>query len=474
MNLSTVEKESFLQSKLYYLFGTSKGLISLIILFEFCIILFLSSFSEPVVKILGRSILPIFLDETERISRIIMMYHGLAIPFIAAVAIYIMELFDVRPNFYSPVKWTLVPGAFLTGVSAMIFAYILPHNMVVHGLYLVGLSLTFFSGLLLFIGLFPTKSFPDIENHSDSPYLIGINLEQFNITLVTAFMLISTIIGAIVGSFYGSGFESFLSEDIVRNEVHTLFERMIITHLHIVVALLAAAVMLITFRYTQIKGKWYLAAMILTIPGIFIMTLGAWLVIPDWPPAHMVINVGAMFLLAAALILVFYGWNKTSKSILGASYDSTSWFRRSIAVLKDPVKFGLYLQFIWVNIVVTLPGVFVALNLDLFRSTPYLLVERAFNAGHWHVLATLTAIIMLLLSADYFEVKGYIRQAIGWVLILGSIIGFGFTVVYMLRNPTVDALLFFLLIDVGVALIFAGTAAYCVFLLIRIVGEKSS
>ncbi|MFX0090803.1 MAG: hypothetical protein ACFFBD_03490 [Candidatus Hodarchaeota archaeon] len=474
MDSTDIEEKSFLLSKFDYVFGTTKGIISLIILIEFLIILFLSTFSEPVVNVLGFPILPISLDDAHRAGRIIAMYHALAVPFIAAVAFYLIDICDVRPTFLSPIRWTLIPGAFLTGVSGIVFAYILPLNWAVHGLYLVGLSLSFFAGLLLLISLIPSKNFPDPEKHKEGPYLWGINLEQFNLMLVTTCILISTIIGGIAGAYFGNGMEAFLAEDIVRLEVHTLFERMIISHLHIMVALLAAAVMLIVFRYTEAKGRWYLIAMICTIPGLIIMSVGAWLVIPDFPNAHMIINVGSIFLLFAAFILTIYGWDKTSKSVLGPDYDSASWFTRIIAVLKDPVKFGLYFQFIWVNLVVTFPGVFVAINLDVYRRATYEIVERSFTTGHWHVLVTLTAIILLLLVVDYFNLKGYMRQVSGWLLILGSLIGFGFSVFYMLRGPNADKTLFFILMDIGVTLIFAGTAIICLILLVKFVETRKN
>ncbi|MFX0115653.1 MAG: hypothetical protein ACFFB3_13975 [Candidatus Hodarchaeota archaeon] len=167
--------------------------------------------------------------------------------------------------------------------------------------------------------------------------------------------------------------------------------------------------------------------------------------------------------------MTLYGWNKTSREILGADYDAASWTQRATAVLRDPVKFGLCFQFVWVNLVVTIPGIYVAINLDTFRSERYEEVERAFNAGHWHVLVTLTAIVVLFLAIDYFGVSGNFRKAIGWLLLLGSIIGFGFSAIYMLRDPDMDKMLSFYLIDIGVSLIFAGIALFCLLLLVKVV-----
>ncbi|MHA2270738.1 MAG: hypothetical protein ACXACI_02680 [Candidatus Hodarchaeales archaeon] len=479
--LNTEKREgSFFQGiydRLLFLFTTNKGLIALLILFEFGIVLFLSSFSEPVVEVFGNPILdPIWkidLDESDRAARIIMLYHAMAVPFITAVVLFVLEFCEVRESYVSRIKWALIPGTFLTAISGIIFAYILD-DWTAHGLFIFGLSLSFYGGVLLLLGTFPTKNFPEFADKEGRPLLWGIDLEQLNLMLVIACLLTSTIIGGWAAAYFGRGLEAFLAEDVVREESHNIYERAIVSHLHIMVALLAAAVMIVVFRYSEMKGRWYFIAMLLTTPGMLIMSVGAWLVIPEQTHdfAHRIINVGAGFLLAAALILALHGWSKTSKEILGEDYDAASWTQRAIAALKDPVKFGMYFQFVWVNLVVTIPGIYVAINLDTYRSDGYEEVERAFNTGHWHVLATLTAIVVLFLAIDCFSIKGNFRQAIGWLLLAGSIIGFGFTVFYMLRDPDMDKMLSFYLIDAGVALIFAGVAILCLALLLKFIWER--
>ncbi|MFX0210937.1 MAG: hypothetical protein ACFFDT_33470, partial [Candidatus Hodarchaeota archaeon] len=120
-------------------------------------------------------------------------------------------------------------------------------------------------------------------------------------------------------------------------------------------------------------------------------------------------------------------------------------FSRAKAVFKDPVKFTLYFLFIWVNFVMTFSGIFLALSLDgppdpsiltrvtnlvAFREGP-LAVETTVARGHWHVLATLSAITLLLLSIDIIDVQGVTRKILGWLLFAGSVIAFGFAVIYM-------------------------------------------
>ncbi len=473
-----VKKKTSFQETFYeflqFLFKTYHGHTVLMMFLILGIVMFLGSFSEPMRAVVGRPLLPITLDEKERAGRIIILYHSLAIPFLAGVVFLVMNYYDIRERLEPLIRWPLLIGAIMTPITGMLFSYIFNTFMldefefrwVFHGLFLVSLSLVFFSGVLFLIGIFPTKTFPKRETHQTSPYYAWINLEYLNMAIVTICLLISAIIGAIVGSFFGNGFEAILSEDIVRKD-HNILERMVISHLHIMVALLAAAVMLLVFRYTKPKGKWYRIALYLAIPGIIIMSIGAWLVIPDFERAHQIINVGASFLLLSALILTILGWTKISKEKLGTEFDTAPLSKKIRAIFSDPVKFGMYFQFVWVNFVVTIPGIYVAFNLDLYRTDAYTEIERAFNTGHWHVLATLIAIIVLYMLIDIYSVNPKARAAIGWILLAGTVIGFGFTVPYMIRAPGTEKTLFFMLIDVGVALMFLGLALYALFLIIR-------
>lgn len=132
--LNTKKREGTLffqeiKTRLFFLFTTNKGLFALLILFEFGIVLFLSSFSEPVVEVFGNPILdPIWkieLDESDRAARIIMLYHAMAAPFIAAAVLFVLEFCEVRETHVSKIKWALIPGTFLTAISGMVFAYVL-------------------------------------------------------------------------------------------------------------------------------------------------------------------------------------------------------------------------------------------------------------------------------------------------------------------------------------------------------------
>jgi hypothetical protein len=467
-----------------YMLTTDKGLITFLIFFEFSVIMFLGSFSEPVQQVFGGPLIPISLPVVDRVSRIIMLYHSLAVPFLAAIVIFVLSFFSVRPRFESQVRWSIMIGAVLTAIGGLTFAYISPYNWVAHGIYIFGLSISFYAGILLLLGLFPTKNFPDPKLNQEGPYFFGLHLEHINLVLVAIAILISTAIGAYVGANFGqAGMENgFLAEEIVRVEQHNLFERMVVSHLHVMIALLDAAVMLVVFRYSGIKGRWFKIAQILTIPGTITLAIGAWLVLPDFPPAHMVINIGAIFLLSAALILTVGGWNETIKGSLGDSYNASPFSVKIKALLREPVKFGMYFQFFWVNLVVTIPGIYVAFNLDTYRSYPLegeggalAGLEYAFNVGHWHVLATLTAIIVLFLAMDYFGIKkGRLRDAMAWLLIIGTIIAFSFATLYTLPLRQGLEGTIFVIVDIGVMIMFLGITLFVLRRLIDIFFSSSN
>ncbi|UCE12978.1 MAG: hypothetical protein JSV04_12400 [Candidatus Heimdallarchaeota archaeon] len=466
--MTTVEKEEGIIPWLKYKINyglTFKGMITFTIVWEFCIILFLSTFSQPIEAILGQPLLAIpFADpltpdgnpfrDVEKAGRLIMVYHSIAVPFIATCTYFVLEFMDVREKFKSRVKWPLFIGSILASASGMIFAYILPEAWIIHGLYLVGLSLTFYAGVILLIGVFPTKSFPKRDQEAGRNIFVG----QLTLALLAFCILVSVIIGAAVGAFFGNGMIPLLAEYFLRHDIAPwnesiypiIFVDGIKAHLHIMLALIDVIILLIVYRYTvpDQKGRWYLLSMVLVIPGMLIMSIGAWLVtFGDIIPfdAHYLIYAGSGILVLVGVILALTGWNRTSKGILGDTYESASWFSRAKAVFKDPVKFSLYFLFIWVNFVMTFSGIFLALSLDggddpsiltrvtslvAFREGP-LAVETTVARGHWHVLATLSAVILLLLFIDMIDIQGLPRKLMGWLLFAGSVIAFGFAVIYM-------------------------------------------
>lgn len=451
-------------SPIIQLLNTNFGMIGVIIAMEFVMVLFLGSFSEPMVKIFGKPLIPIDLEnhELSRAGRIIMLYHAFAVPFVAAVALLLLEMYEVRYPFNLQAKYLLFSGSIFSGIGGIVFGYVIPH-MFIHTIFLFGLSLVFFGGFMLVLGMVPTKSY-QTDNLSPENNIFGFNFEYLNIFLTMLFFLISAAIGGMASSFLGAD-PTFLAEDIVREESHTLLERMVISHLHVMVALLIVGIFLMMVTYSGIKGRGFRIIMILTIPGSLLISIGAWLVIFKFEPAHRVINVGAFMMIFGGLILSFHGFKKI---IADSNTNPETFTQKAKVLVKDPVKFTFYFELIWGNIVTTIPGIYVAINLDRFRDEnatgePYLEIERDFNVAHWHILSALAGIIICLLLLQYFDIKGRFRDFTGWLFLIGSIVGFGFGALYITRTPETSLTdFYYIMMNIGIMTVFMGVATFCI------------
>ena len=101
-----------------------------------------------------------------------------------------------------------------------------------------------------------------------------------------------------------------------------------------------------------------------------------------------------------------------------------------------------------------------ALNLEAVRAGDPAW-ERAFAVGHWHVLATLSAALGLLLVVDRFGARGWLRQLVGWGVLVGSTLAFSAVQFYMFRQPgTEPARAVLLAIDAGIGLFLLALALF--------------
>jgi len=100
-----------------------------------------------------------------------------------------------------------------------------------------------------------------------------------------------------------------------------------------------------------------------------------------------------------------------------------------------------------------------ALNLEAVRAGDPAW-ERAFAVGHWHVLATLSAALGLLV-VDRFGARGWLRQLVGWGVLVGSTLAFSAVQFYMFRQPgTEPARAVLLAIDAGIGLFLLALALF--------------
>jgi hypothetical protein len=346
------------------------------------------------------------------------------------------QLLPMKRHEQTIINGTITVGYLTAVIFGLLFAY-WGHNFAFHGLFLVGQSLVFFAGILLAAALWPWKKEYRLEKDSTYAHTRGgIDLERVAFFVMAIATLLSATFGAVTGSFWGNGHETFLAEDLIRAPNKTGLQKAIIGHLHIMLTLIAVAITLIVGRWMKFQGLLHKIAMPLMISGTIIITAGALSVVwVEW--AHTIIYFGSVFVMLAALLYVIYAWDMLIKEGT-ADIEKPNFIQKLAALLKDPLRFGPGWQMVFMNFTVSGVGIFMAVKLEeIFRVWPHR-EERITLTGHWHILASLIATIILMYFADRSGLKGRVRQWFGWLLIILSDLAFGSVTVFSMKRLFVD------------------------------------
>lgn len=464
--------------RLQYLFATTKGLTLMAIALIGIVAAVWGTLSGPMVEWGVRDVtvelLNMDLIQAEREGRLVMMYHSIAM---AVIAIIVYFLTAVVPMKRSYATWAniLVTAGYLTVMfNGLGFAYF-GHNYTLHGLFIFGLSLIFFAGCILAVALWPWNK--EYYLGRGSAEKKGFNYERLAFWTVVMATLGSAALGAWSGSFTGNGFETFLAEDTIRAPFKPPLKNAIVGHLHIMLALMGIAVTLVMGRWLDFKGIWHKLAMPSMVFGTITLTLGAWSVILT-EYAHYIIYVGAVFSMCGGLFLVIYGLPKITKDCLleqGIQGKAGFW-RTTKALFHDPLKFGVLWQMIFMNFTTSFVGIFMAVKLEeIFRVWNHR-EERIELTGHWHILATIIAIMILFYYADRLSLQGKLRQWFGWTIIIGSDLAFAAVTIFEMKRlfiteytqqPLVNVLM--ILVDIGLGGVLVMLAGFLVWRLIELI-----
>ena len=465
-----------LQARLNYLFRSTKGLILVAISMIAIETALFGMLSGPMAELGVRDfVIRTFgmdLVQAEREGRIIILYHSIAMAIVAIEAYMITGLLKMKEFYKTAVRVLITIGYLMAMIFGMGFAY-WGHNWALHGLYIAGLTLVFFAGVLLTIALWPwSKEYyqPD-KAYSTSKGGVDIERVAFFATALTT--VISATFGAVPGSYFGNGFEVFLAENIIRYPEKTTMEYSIIGHLHIMLALIAVMITLIIGRWLDFKGILHKIAMPLIILGTIVLNIGVWgVVTPLEPVAHMIIYVGATPAMLGALMLVIFGFGKFIREGT-AGIAKPKFGQQMAALVRDPLRFGPLWQMIFMNFTTSGIGIFMAVRLDeIFRIWPAR-EERIELTGHWHVLSAIVATIILLYYGDMIGLKGKIRQWYGWSIIILSDLAFASVTVFEMKRlfvseaeqqPLVNALMY--MMDFGLGMLLVILAAVLVYRLV--------
>lgn len=472
----------FLKSRLSYLFGTTKGLILVaiaMIAMETALFGMLSGpmaelgVRDVVVRVFGMSLLP-----GEREGRIIILYHSIAMAVVAIETYMITGILQMGEFYKKAVRVLITVGYLFAMVFGMIFAY-WGHIWVFHGLYITGLALIFFAGVLLTIALWPWNKAYYQPDPAFARSKSGVDIERAAFFATALTTVISSIFGAVPGSYFGNGFEVFMAENVIRLPEKTTMQYSIIGHLHIMLALIAVMITLIIGRWLNFKGILHKIAMPLMILGTIVLNLGVWgVATPLEPIAHMIIYVGATPSMVAALLLLIWSWDKLIKEGT-AHLKKPNFIQKLAALVHDPLKFGPTWQMLFMNFTTSGIGIFMAIKLDeIFRLWPAR-EERIELTGHWHALSAIIATIILMYYGDMIGLKGKIRQLYGWSIIFFSDVALaGVTVFEMkrlfiseaLQQPLVNMLMY--VIDFGLGLLLVVLAVVMVWRLLDLFKPK--
>ena len=421
----------------HYFFQSTKGLILLAMSAIAVITAVWGTLSGPMVEWGVRDVVVgltgMDLTSVERSGRIVMLYHVIAM-IVVAIEVYMMtSIIPMRKHQQSTINATVTVGWITAMVFGLAFGYF-GHNYFYHGLFLVGQSLIFFAGILLAAAIYPWKREYLVTNNDYAHTKNGYDLERIALFVMTVAMLISAGFGAVTGSFWANGHETFLAEDLIREPGKTALQKSIIGHLHIMLTLIAVSITLIVGRWMDWKGKLHKVGMPMMIIGIVVISGGVWSVV--WTHlAHTFIYVGSVFVMFSALLLVIHSWGKLiNDRIAELGLENPTFLQKFTALFHDPIKFGPFWQMVFMNFTVSGVGIFMAIKLEqIFRVWPAR-EERVTLTGHWHILSAIIATIIIMYYIDISGVKGKARKWLGWSLIIGSDIAFAAATIFSMKR----------------------------------------
>jgi hypothetical protein len=472
----------FIKTRFNYLFNSTKGLILTAIAMVAVVTAVWGMLSGPmaelgvremVINLLGMDII-----QAEREGRIVILYHSIAMAIVAIETYMITGLLKMKEFLKMAVRVLITVGYMTAMVFGLLFAYF-GHNWAFHGLYITGLSLIFFAGVLLCVALWPWNPEYHLTDKDHARTKKGVDVERVAFFATAVTTVISALFGAVPGSFFGNGFEVFLAENIIRLPEKTTMEYSVIGHLHIMLALIAIMITLIIGRWLDFKGILHKIAMPLMILGTIVLNLGVWgVATPLEPIAHMIIYVGATPSMLAALLLLIWSWGMLMREGT-AHLEKPTFLQKLGALVRDPLKFGPTWQMLFMNFTTSGIGIFMAIRLDeIFRLWPAR-EERIELTGHWHALSAIIATIILLYYGDIIGLKGRVRQIYGWSIIFLSDLALGAVTVFEMKRlfiseaeqqPLVNGLM--LAMDIGLGLLLTVLAVVMVWRLIDLFKPK--
>jgi len=229
------------------------------------------------------------------------------------------------------------------------------------------------------------------------------------------------------------------------------FRLVVAAHRHTIITVCAAAIVILAsyhfdaHSFEGTRGFFVDAGLYLTLIGIPLVSVSTYAAIPFGVAAHNVITPSGAMLLQGALFIMYAIFADFVVKGRGANPIK--------AVFGDAASFGLLFTFFWVNVAVTLPGIYVAIHLDKFVG---LRNEIPFVLGHEHALIVLTAVALFLLVLVRVCEDTVSRKVAGVLLTIGYVVTTGAALFYVFLDPVPHNSFAIPYMQAGIVMLMAG------------------
>jgi hypothetical protein len=365
-----------------------------------------------------------------------LFYHALAIPFVAVLVYTTIDVFDLSGTFSDYAVLNVTVGHIFASLGAWTII-LLKWNPVAHAILFVGLSLSFLAGISLLIAV-------GKHNVVEVDLISARRVRLMRIALLSAifFVLATSLIGfyATLGS----------SQWGAVGEIER-FRLVVAAHRHTIITVCAAAIVILSsyhfgaHSFEGTRGFFVDAGLYLTLIGIPLVSVSTYAAIPFGVAAHNVITPSGAMLLQGALFIMYAIFADFIVKSRGANPIK--------AVFGDAASFGLLFTFFWVNVAVTLPGIYVAIHLDKFVG---LRNEIPFVLGHEHALIVLTAVALFLLVLVRVCDDTISRKFAGALLTVGYVVATGAALFYIFLDPVPHSSFAIPYMQAGIVMLTAG------------------
>jgi hypothetical protein len=433
---ATVETPGIAQKETGGLLRGLKLFVLIPIAYCFTLVFLSVLFAPPMTQFLQTTFLPRDLFQRVPIMQSL-FYHSLALPFTAVLELMTLAAFGARGRMLRFVKWSATVGGMLS--SVMMFLVIATGgSTLIYGAMVVGMVVSGASVGGLVITLLPRKE-------PNAPMRIrGRDLTKLAMLVTLVVASIAVAFGAIA-SLGNPQWNFYTVEARIMG-----FE---ITHASLIMSLVGAAILVLIVkwfgadRYIGTYGrsvKLGLYSVLVGLPAIVIATFDS---LYEGTITTGGITIFAAILVQASLFVMYPTMVQEGKRLH---------VRNPIRLLKESLTFGLLFVLFWVNIAVTMPGMYVGLNAYNFENQ-YLgaFFMKTFITGHTHMLVTLVAVTVVMLAALMYKVKGAVAAFAGITSTAGYMITSVANFFYMLRLYP-NGSYYFEYIAIGITLMLAG------------------